>query len=161
MFVEFDEMAESSRVWIYQSDTKLDAQLREVVESQGRDFCNHWEAHGNPLKSSVKVLYDQFIIITVDEAYNMATGCSIDKSVDLVRKLEQSLGISLFDRTKVAFLKNDEVFTKPMNSIKNEISAGVIDQNTVTFNNLVQNLGELKQKWQVPVGDSWLKRYFA
>lgn len=161
MFVELDEMAESSRVWIYQSDRKLDDQLTEIVESQGRDFCDHWQAHGNPLKSSVKVLHNQFIIIAVDESYNMATGCSIDKSVDLVRKLEQSLGVSLFDRTKIAFLKNNEVFTKPMNSIKNEISAGVIDQNTVTFNNLVQNLGELKHKWQVLVGDSWLKRYFA
>jgi len=161
MFVEFDEMTENSRVWVYQNDQKLDNNLTKVVESHGRDFCENWEAHGKPLKSSVKVLHNQFIVVAVDETYNMVTGCSIDKSVDLVRKLEGSLGLSLFDRTKIAFLKDDEVFTKPMNNIKSEISAGVIDKNTVTFNNLVQNLGELKEKWLVPVGDSWLKRYFA
>lgn len=161
MFVEFDELSDNSRVWVYQSDRNLDDNLAKVVESSGREFCENWEAHGQPLRSSVKVLHNQFIVISVDESFNMATGCSIDKSVDLVRKLEGSLNLSLFDRTNIAFLKDGEVFLSPMNGIKNEISAGVIDQNTVTFNNLVQNVGELKEKWQVRVGDSWLKRYFA
>ncbi len=161
MLVHFDEMPDTSRVWIYQSESKFTIPQIAEIENRGKSFCEAWEAHGNPLKSSIKVLHNQFIVIAVDEHYSSPTGCSIDKSVALIQSLESSLGISLFNRTNIAFLDESEVFIKPLQGIKNEISAGVINQETVTFNNLVQNLGELKEKWQVPVGDSWLKRYFA
>lgn len=161
MYIEFDEMPATARVWIYQSNTKLDSDLIKMIELQGQAFCENWEAHGQPLKSTFKVFHDQFLVISVDESYNMASGCSIDKSVELVRNLESRLGVSFFDRTNIAFLKEDEVFLKPMYTLKKEISAGAIDRDTVTFNNLVQNIGEMKEKWQVPVGDSWLNRYFA
>ena len=161
MYIEFEEMPSSARVWIYQSNKKLSNDLVKEVEGLGKSFCQSWEAHGQTLKSAVKVFHNQFLVITVDESFNKATGCSIDKSVDLVRNLEGQLGISFFDRTNIAFLKDGEVFLTPMNEIKKEITDGVIDRDTVTFNNLVQNIGEMKEKWQVPVGDSWLNRYFA
>lgn len=161
MLISFDEMPNTARVWVYQSEKKFtDSQVVEII-SKGNQFCENWAAHGNPLKSTIKIFHNQFIVIAVDENFNNTTGCSIDKSVALVQSLEQSLGISLFSRTNIAFLSKEEVFTKPLQGIKNEISSGVIDKETVTFNNLVQNIGELKEKWQIPVGESWLKRYFA
>ena len=161
MYIAFDNMPESARVWIYQSKQQISEVAATEIEKHGRTFCENWDAHGHPLKSSMKVMHNRFIVIAVDESFNAASGCSIDRSVRLVQELEQAFGLSLFDRTHVAFLSGDEVLLKPLNGIKNEISAGVIDQNTVTFNNLVQNLGEMKAKWKVPVGESWLKRYFA
>ena len=161
MYIAFDNMPETARVWIYQSTQQISDEVVAQIENHGQSFCESWDAHGQPLKSSLKVLHNRFIVITVDEAFNAASGCSIDRSVRLVQELEQSFGLSLFDRTHIAFLQGNEVLLKPLNGIKSEISAGVIGEDTVTFNNLVQNLGEMKAKWKVPVGESWLKRYFA
>ena len=161
MYIAFDNMPETARVWIYQSKQEISEEVAGLIEKHGKTFCDSWDAHGQPLKFSLKVLHNRFIVITVDESFNAASGCSIDRSVRLVQELEKAFALSLFDRTHVAFLKGDEVLLKPLNGIKNEISAGVIGQDTVTFNNLVQNLGEMKAKWKVPVGESWLKRYFA
>ncbi|MEL7146395.1 MAG: hypothetical protein AAFO69_08510 [Bacteroidota bacterium] len=161
MYIAFDQMPESARVWIYQSREQITDEAVIQIEKHGKDFCESWDAHGQPLKSSLKVLHNRFVIITVDESFNVASGCSIDRSVRLVQEIEQAFGLSLFDRTHVAFLKGNEVLLKPLNGIKNEISAGVIAEDTVTFNNLVQNLGEMRANWKVPVGESWLKRYFA
>ena len=161
MFSDFDQMADTSRIWIYQAAHKFTKEQEDTILQHGHSFCDQWEAHGVPLMSSIKVFYNQFIVIAVDEGYNNATGCSIDRSVALMQALEKAIGSSLFDRSNIAFLKNGEVFIKPLQGIKSEIASGEIHAEMITFNNLVKNVGEMKEKWQVQVGNSWLKRYFA
>ncbi|MGB3464401.1 MAG: hypothetical protein WBA74_03990, partial [Cyclobacteriaceae bacterium] len=80
MYIEFDLMPSTARVWIYQSSERLDDNLVKVIENHGQAFCEEWEAHGQALKSTVKVLHNRFLVISVDESFNKATGCSIDKS---------------------------------------------------------------------------------
>ena len=161
MFRNFDDMPASSRVWIYQSEREMSKDVMDKVAAKCQGFCENWEAHGKPLESSYQIIHNQFIVITVNEQANMATGCSIDKSVSLMREIEQQFGLSLFDRTQVAFLEDDRVFISPMGSLKSKVADGVITRNTVTFNNLVKNLGEFRNNWLEPAGNTWLKRYFA
>ena len=112
------------------------------------------------MKSSYQLLHDKFLVISVDEGFNQASGCSIDASVALIRELESKLSLNFFDRTKVAFLLNGEIFQSSMNDIKQLISDGKINSDTITFNNLVANIDEFHKSWKVPAGESWLKRYF-
>ena len=160
MYVLFDELSESARVWIYQADRKLSADELTAIEKAAMTFVDGWAAHGAPLKGSFKVLHNQFLVILADESFNSASGCSIDASVHFVQQLEQQLGISFFDRSKVAFIHQDEVFLESLNHLKDRVSEGVIHENTLVFNNLVKDKKELEHMWLIPAGQTWLGRYF-
>ena len=74
MFVPYSEIAESSRVWIYQSDRVLTEQELVFVKQRLLEFCNNWKAHQVHLKSSYQVLHNRFIILLVDEQQVNASG---------------------------------------------------------------------------------------
>ena len=153
-------MASTSRVWIYQSDQKLSDSDQKLIAEKSHSFLQDWAAHGQSLKSSYRLMHDKFLVISVDESYNQASGCSIDASVALIKNLEHELNLSFFDRTQVCFLIDDEIIEIPMNAVKGEIEKGNINENTITFNNLVADKKGFEGEWKIPVKNSWLKRYF-
>lgn len=159
MFVDFDKMARDSRVWLYQSDRDLTAEEQNYILEQTKKFLNTWVAHGTNLNSSVKIFYKRFLVILVDEKIASVSGCSIDSSVRFVKALETELNVNFFDRTKVAFLDDGNVFLESLNKIKNRISEGIISGDTLTFNNLIKNKAELEESWMVPASETWLSRY--
>jgi hypothetical protein len=160
MLKNFNELPETSRVWIYQSSEQLNEKQIAYIEHEAARFCDQWAAHGVPLQSAFKVLHEKFLILAVDEGANAPSGCSIDTSVRFVKTIEGELKINFFDRSQVAFLIDNHVYTTDLGSIKNEISDGKIAAETLTFNIQAQNLAEFNQKWLLPVQESWMKRYF-
>ncbi len=160
MLTEFTNLPDDARIWIYQADKSLEADQVNRIEARAAEFCAHWTAHNTPLKSSYKVLHNKFLVLAVDESCNQASGCSIDTSVRFVQELEQQLGVSFFDRTQVAFLIDEHIYTTGLHNIKDEINAGKIARETLTFNLQAQNMAEFHQQWLVPAAESWMKRYF-
>ena len=160
MLANFNDLPETARVWIYQSDKNLNSEQIAFIEEQASEFCAQWAAHGSPLNSAYKVLHQKFLILAVDEGINAASGCSIDSSVRFVKALEARIDVNFFNRTQVAFLINDNVYTTDLTAIKSEIIDGKIIPETLTFNLQAQNLAEFSHKWLVPAQDSWMKRYF-
>ncbi|UXX80704.1 hypothetical protein N7E81_06280 [Reichenbachiella carrageenanivorans] len=160
MYIPFEEMANTSRVWIYQANRVLSTKDQLFLDQKCKTFLEQWAAHGQSLKSSFQVVHDKFLIVSVDESFNQASGCSIDASVALVKSLEQSLDISFFDRTQVCFLIDNEIIEIPINGIKTYVENGKINEDTLTFNNLVDNIGAFNKEWKIAAKNSWLKRYF-
>ncbi|MDH5476338.1 MAG: hypothetical protein OEX22_11650 [Cyclobacteriaceae bacterium] len=160
MYVAFDEIEDNARVWIYQADRKLSDTEAEKLENEAKVFTEQWAAHGTGLMASAKVFHHQFLILTVDESQHGASGCSIDSSVAFIRNVEQQYGINFFDRNKVAFLLNEEIYLESIQNLKNKIEKGDIASDTLTFNNLVATKGEMKEKWVSPAQNTWLARYF-
>ena len=160
MLIPFDEMPGNARVWIYQSDRAFDSSELKIIDSLSFNFFKSWAAHGNPLKSSFKVYHDKFLVISVDESFNQASGCSIDASVALIRQIENELKVNFFDRTRVSFISDGKIFNGHLTDLKGLIENGKIQKETLTFNNLVTNIDELNKNWMVPAGESWLSRYF-
>ncbi len=165
MYIPFEDMPAQARVWIYQASRLLSQAEENYAQQLGQQFASAWSAHGNPLRASVKVFHHRFMIVSVDEAYNQASGCSIDASVALVKELEEKFTteretFSFFDRTKVAFLHQNEVFVESTAQLKQQVAEGKIRPETLTFNNLVSNKAQLEKEWVVPAKDSWLSRYF-
>jgi len=160
MYIAFDELPKTARVWIYQSNKELTPIEADEISAQLTSFCNDWSAHGAGLRSSFQILHDRFIVIAVDEGFNMASGCSIDSSVNQIKQLEQAYKLNFMDRTQVAFLANNEVFVETLSTIPAKVNEGVISEDTKTFNNLVQTVDSFDTQWVVPAKDTWLKRYF-
>jgi hypothetical protein len=154
------QFSEHSRVWIYQSDKQLsDAQTAQILD-QLNNFAAEWTAHNHQLKAKAEVRYNRFLILIVDENQAGASGCSIDKSVNFMKKVEQQFGINLFDRFNLAYRDGEQVLSLPRHDFEELLKSGKINQDTIVFNNLVQNLQQLETKWEVPFKDSWHNQLF-
>lgn len=161
MFLPFEKMPSYSRLWIYQSDRELtDSEVVEITNVL-TDFINNWQAHGNSLVSSFEIRYNRFLILAVNEELTKATGCSIDKSVELMKAIEGKFKISLFDRTKVAYLDTeDKIMITSLSKIKELVHEQKITSDTIIFDNLVQIKEQLDSQWKNQASNTWLKRYF-
>ncbi len=160
MFLPFNQLPPTARVWVYQANRNFTAAEEEALAEQLTSFCQQWKAHGADLNSSFLLKYNRFVVLGVDESANMASGCSIDASVNKLKQLEAMFGLNFMDRTQVAFLKNDELFIEPLPRVKAKVAEGKITADTPTFNNLVATVDEFKSSWIIPAKVSWLKRYF-
>lgn len=166
MNIPFEMMPDNSRIWIYQADRQFSPKETEFVKHNTDAFLNEWAAHGAGLNASSTILYNQFLVIAVDEAVVKASGCSIDKQFHFVQALGKELLINFMDRSIIAFLDQKElsaegeIFTANMSDIKKHVAEGVINTDTLTFNNLIETKAQLKNRWIVSASESWLKRYF-
>jgi len=159
MLIPFEKLAPHSRIWIYQADRPFSHEEEKVISNSLLSFCSQWEAHGNSLQTSFKVEYHQFVILVVDESSAGASGCSIDGSVRVLKELGNQLTIDFFDRTKVAFLKNNKIQSYSLNQLKSLFESGELTASSQTFNNLVINKAEWEINWKTPVEKSWLTKY--
>ncbi|MEO1256773.1 MAG: hypothetical protein AAFY41_18065, partial [Bacteroidota bacterium] len=121
MLIPFEEMPDHARLWIYQAERKLSDREVDFVKHNTVNFLNQWQAHGQDLKASFDVRFDQFLIISVDESFSQASGCSIDASVHLIKALENELQLSFMTSGKVAFLQEEEVHLYPFNELKTQV----------------------------------------
>ncbi|MFN4234992.1 MAG: ABC transporter ATPase [Bacteroidia bacterium] len=154
--IPINEMPDHSRVWIYQSDRKFSDDEVAAIEQKLADFISNWASHGTPLKASGAVLYNRFLIILADEDSVKASGCSIDKSVAFVKQLEKELKCDFFNRLLIAYKSGDEIKTFHFAEKDELISQGKINDNTIIFNNLIQNKADLLSNWQQRLSESWL-----
>ena len=161
MLNSFENMPDHSRLWVYQSDRSFTDEEVEEARTLITNFIENWKAHGKDLAGSFKIFHNQFFVLAVDESYNMASGCSIDESVGLVKQLENQFGTQLMNRTNVAFQVDGEIVLFPLKEIKEKILNGEIEKTTPIFNNFVQTLGDFKASWTLPAEKSWAARFFS
>jgi len=160
MYVPFENLPEESKIWIYQSNRKFsDAELSEI-ENDLQSFLNEWAAHGTSLESSYLLKYNRFIIIAVNQEVQAATGCSIDSSVEFIQGLEKKYNVDLLDKMNVTFKQGDHIAHKTLMDFKKMVKDKSVTENTIVFNNLVNNIEEFNESWEVPAIDSWHSRFF-
>jgi hypothetical protein len=152
------DFANDSRVWIYQSSRLFSLgealQLEEILEA----FATNWKSHGTPVKGYANLFFGQFIILMADESATGVSGCSTDSSVRLMKDIEQTFQVSLFDRQSLAFVVKESVQLLPMSQLNYAVEKSFITGDTLYFNNLVQTKAELINKWIIPVRSSWLAK---
>jgi hypothetical protein len=149
------QFSENSRVWVYQADRKLSDQEVLQVKIQLDNFTTSWTAHNSQLKAKAEIRYNRFLILIVDESQAGASGCSIDKSVNFMKQIGAEFNINLLDRFNLAYRDGAEVLSAPRHDFEALIKQGVINTDTIVYNNMVQNVSELQNKWEVPFKDSW------
>lgn len=152
---------DNSRVWIYQSNRELTSAETESLQNKLNSFAHDWTAHDNLLKAKAEVKYNRFIILTVDESQYGASGCSIDKSVRLMKEIENEFNINLFDRFNIAYKKDQQIYSANREEFEKLLTDGVLNDQTIVFNNLVKSQAELATSWEVSLKDSWHNQVFA
>jgi hypothetical protein len=154
------EISENSRVWIYQSNRALNIEEEKQIQQILDDFTSQWLAHGHQLAAKGEIRYSLFIILSVDEKQAGATGCSIDKSVNLMKQLEQEFNITLFDRFQIAYRDGENIVSCNREDFEKSLREGKINSETRVFNNIITTRKELENKWEVPVKNSWHAQLF-
>jgi len=163
LFANFVAMkfSENSKVWIYQSTRELSEAETARIGQVLADFTTGWTAHNNQLKAGYEIRYNRFLVLIVDETQAGASGCSIDKSVNLMKALEQEFNITLFDRFNIAYRDGEGIKSVGRFEFEELVKQGKIDADTIVFNNLVPILKDLNEKWEVPFKNSWHQQVFG
>lgn len=159
MFVPFQELPESSRIWVYQASRPFTAEELSQIEPRVESFLTQWTVHGSNLHAGYELKYNRFLIFGLDQGINSASGCSIDSSVHFIQDLEREYNVELLDKMNVSFKQGEYITYKPLIDFKKMVKSRSVSPKTIVFNNLVNTKAELEHDWEVPLQESWHKRF--
>jgi hypothetical protein len=153
-----DDFDPDSRVWVYQSNRLFTISEALQVEEMIDQFAKNWLSHGVPVKAAAHLFFGQFVVLMADETATGVSGCSTDSSVRLIKEIETTFAVNMFDRLALAFIIKEKVQILPMPQVKYAIEQGFITADTLFFNNIVLTKKELENNWIIPAKDSWLAK---
>ena len=160
MRVDFKNMPDDSRIWIYQSDRDLIESEISIIDDKTTLFLDSWQAHGKDLECSYTIIHKRFIIIAVNENINPIGGCSIDYSLQLINDISDSIQVNLLNRLIVNYKIDNKIASASLNDLKNKIKDGAFSPETIIFNTAINTKGELLNNFEVDIKSSWLSKFF-
>lgn len=159
MLVDFNTLPEESRVWIYQANRSFTDEEISEIEAKLDVFISNWTAHGADLEAGYTIKYKRFIVIAINQNSSTATGCSIDASVKFIQQLEKEYNVDLMDKMNVSYKQGGFIAYKNLLDFKKMAKEKAVSKNTIVFNNLVNNIAEFNENWEVPASESWHSRF--
>lgn len=159
MLVDFDTLPEESRVWIYQANRSFSEKEISQLKEQLNIFIEAWTAHGKDLQAGYKIVYKRFIVLALNQNLNKATGCSIDASVHFIQEIEKQYKVDLMDKMNVSYKQGEFIAHKTLIDFKKMAKNNSVSKTTIVFNNLVTNIAEFNENWEVPASESWHSRF--
>ncbi len=161
MLVNFESLEDNSKIWIYQSNREFSKNEVAIIINKMEDFIDDWLGHGDQIKASYLIKYNQFIIIAVDQYYNEVSGCSIDASVNFIKELEKQFNVDLTNKLNVSFKDADNINIVSLSDFQNFAKQHKITSKTVVFNNMISTKVGFAENWEVTADKSWHKRYLV
>jgi hypothetical protein len=161
MFTEYKNLPNNSRVWIYQAEREFNQKEIEIIAIKAEEFINSWTRHGDNLKGSFTIKYNQFLVLAVDESFNNVSGCSIDSSVRFVQQLEEELQLDLMNKMNITFKDNETINLVKLSDFQQFAKDKKISLETIVFNNMVNTKEDFENNWEVPAKQSWHKRFLV
>ena len=159
MRVDFKNMPDDSRIWIYQSDRDLIESEISMIDDKTSLFLDSWQAHGKDLECSYSIIHKRFIIIAVNENINPIGGCSIDYSLQLINDISVSIQTNLLNRLIVNYKIDNKIASVSLNDLKNKIKDGAFSPETIIFNTAINTKGELLNNFEIKLSSSWLSKF--
>ena len=159
MWVNFDDLPLQSRVWVFQSNRIMRPDEQSSIDDGVKNFVQKWSTHGVQMLASHVLYHNCFVVIAANEQKQAASGCSIDSFTALFKAFGTQYNLSFFDRFSIAHKLGDEVVISDLDDFKQLIGDGRVTQDTLVFNNLINLRQDLFTKWELPLKESWQKRY--
>ncbi|MCO4818685.1 MAG: hypothetical protein KC517_03605 [Bacteroidetes bacterium] len=154
----WDQLSPESRLWMYGSKRALSADEQHSINQLLANFCAEWSAHGSKLDCGFSILYNQIIILGVDEKSAEASGCSIDTSVQIFRELDTKYDLDLFNRLRTYHLENGALSAFHANEVKAKLENNQLHPNSIFLDMLVPNKGLIGEITK-PLKATWLSKY--
>lgn len=157
----FESFPNQSKVWVYGANRILNNQETDICNQFLSDFAKNWQAHQMPLNAKAMVVFNAFLVFAVNEETHAASGCSIDKSVALVKEIGLKLNINFFNRLNTYVLNNNTVSIFEPTTLKAAIEAGTVNANTQVINTQVLTVGDVNNQFIIPLSQSWASKYLV
>jgi hypothetical protein len=149
----------STKVWIYTSQSALQATQLEQLNALSQTFLNSWESHGAPVEGGIEILYNRFVVVYADDYDGHLCGRAQDAQVRFIKEIEPILGVSLMNRMLVAY-KTDkgEVEALPMSEFSSYVKTIANNGDLTVFDNTITSIGEFNSKWETNLSNTWMAR---
>ena len=159
MFVDFEEIPEDAKVWVYPSSRKFYPNEIEVIEEKIKKFIESWKSDDTSFKASYKFLNNRFIILTADDIATELSNADIDASVSFILNLQETYEVALLDRMNVCFKQGEHVQYKDLKDFKKLLKNKALTGKSVIFDNLVNTKQDFDSFWEITIEESWYNRF--
>ena len=78
-----------------------------------------------------------------------------------MKELESRFNISLFDRFRMAYKSGDDIINCSREEFEERIKEGIVNAQTLVFNNMISTRRELESSWNIPLAESWHAKVFS
>lgn len=160
MIIDFKNIPDDSRIWVYQSNKDLSDSEIKIIKNKATLFLDNWKAHGKDLQASYLIKERRFLVIAVNEKYNPIGGCSIDYSLQLVNDISAKINLDLLDRLLVNYRSENKIKSIKLGDLKNKIKNRTFSPETIIFNTTVKTKEELSSDFELKISSSWLSKFF-
>jgi hypothetical protein len=155
----YNDLAPASKVWIYTSEREFTNKDLAAINAKATSFITEWESHGKSVKGLIEIRNNRFIFIYADDEGDAMCGRAMDSSIQLIKELEQDLGITLMDRMLLAYKDAETISTTSLPDFEHMIKQGKVTEDTTVFNCILTQKSDLNN-WEVAAKDSWHKQLF-
>ena len=159
MLVDYKELPDDAKVWIYPSNRKFYPNEIPLVEKQLQEFVKSWKSDDENFRASYQFLYNRFLIFIADTATSSLSVAEIDQLVAFILELQTAYKIELLDKMNVCFKQGVYVQYKELKDFKKLIKNRAVTGKTIVFDNLITNKKEYENYWELPIEESWYKRF--
>jgi hypothetical protein len=149
MLADFHGLPEESRIWLYACEKALTQSQQDYILNIISEELKGWNAHQQPLTAGVTILENHFIVVSLDENKNGASGCSIDTLQNTIQKIEKELTFSLMNRLNVFCKIEDEIMCIPSFKL-----GSVADKDTLFYDLTILTKIDLNT-YLKPIREGW------
>jgi hypothetical protein len=158
--VEFSDLSEDARLWVFPSSRKFYPQEISGLKEQLKSFLENWKNGDKDLTAAFDLRYDRFILIGVDPTDTQLEIATHDALISFIQKLESSYDALLLDKINVCYKQGAFIQYKDLIDFKQLIKNRGVSSKTVVFDNMIQVKKDLEYDWEINIMDSWLGRFF-
>ena len=152
MLVEFENISDDSRIWIYASPILLDNENQTYISKLLSNHIDNWQAHQVSLTAAFTILENHFIVIALDENIAGASGCSIDTLQHKIQEIENYLAVSLTNRLNVFCIVDDKIECLPSSELSK-----FVNKETLFYDLTIQKKSDLSS-YLKPIKEGWCSR---
>ena len=159
MYVSFNLLPPNAKVWIYQSDRNLSNIDIELIEREVKLFLNNWSSHNKEIESSFEIRYNRFLIIGLNENINSASGCSIEKSLNIIKDLQSLLEVNFLNRVDVDYKTGNDINSISLSEFQTMIREKKLSKDSIVYNNMIDSKQSYINNWETKIENSWHKKF--
>ena len=111
MKVELSSQPSNAKIWVYQSNKPFSEENLAEINSVGDFFLNQWESHKIPVKGSIDVYHNLFIVVSAFSDEDSMCGRAQSAQMTLAKEFEDMFDVKLTDRMLLAYMDNENVVT--------------------------------------------------
>lgn len=157
MIIEYSEVSDSAKVFIYPSSRKFYTTEIEELKEKIQQFLKTWSSNNTP-NISYQFLYNRFIVFFVDDEVPIENK-GIDSIVSFILELESAYKVSLLDKMNVCFKQGEYVQYKELKDFKALLKNRALTEKSIVFDNLVTSKIDFENYWETTIADSWYSRF--